>query len=125
MRRFFTNTPAAGFAIWKSKIDRIAALCFLIPGISGTFYRQRFIAGIAGTEIYAVFVLRIQAKCRLSALFESAAVLPFLFPVGSEDSAAAIKNAGAFAPVAYADFVISRNQAFGIVLLPDFRFAPF
>ena len=91
----------------------------------GALDRHSFLAGIAGTEIYAVSVLRVQAKGGLSALFETAAALPFLFPVGSKDSTAAIKNAGAFAPVAHSDFVIACDQAFGIILFPNFRVVSF
>lgn len=68
---------------------------------------------------------RVQAKGGLSARFEAAAVLPFLFPVRGENGAAAIKNAGAFAPVAHSDFVIACNQAFGIILFPNFRVVSF
>ena len=70
-------------------------------------------------------VLRVQAKGGLSALFETAAALPFLFPVGSKDSTAAIKNAGAFAPVADTHFVVSGGQALGIVLRLNFCFTSF
>ena len=82
-------------------------------------------AGITDAEIYAVFILRIQAKSGLAALFETAADLPFILTVGGKNSAAAIKNAGAFAPVAYPDFVVACDQAFGVILFTDFRLASF
>ena len=72
-----------------------------------------------------MFILCVQAKGWFSALFETAAVLSFIFTVGSEDGTAAIKNAGALAPAAYPDFVISCNQTFGVILFSDFRVAPF
>lgn len=100
MSDLFPDTPAAGLTFRKSKIDGIAALGELMTLFCGALDRHSFLAGIAGTEIYAVSVLRVQAKGGLSALFETAAALPFLFTVGSKDSTAAIKNAGAFAPVA-------------------------
>lgn len=80
------------------------------------FYGQSVFAGITGAEIYAVFILRIQTKGGFAALFETAAILPFILTVGGENSAAAIKNARAFAPVAYSDFVIACDQAFGVIL---------
>ena len=72
-----------------------------------------------------MFVLRIQAKGGFSALLETAAVLPLILTVGGQHSAAAIKNAGAFAPVAYPDFVVACDQAFGVILFPDFWVASF
>lgn len=82
-------------------------------------------AGIAGAKINAVFVLRIQAKGRFAALLKTTAVLPLIFTVGGQYGAAAIKNAGAFAPVAYPDFVVACDQAFGVILFPDFWVASF
>ena len=125
MGDFFPDTPTAGFAFGKGKIDGIAAFCFLISCFGSTLDGHSLFAGIAGAEIYAVPVLRIQAKGGLAARFEAAAVLPFLFPVRGENGTAAIKNAGAFAPVAHADFVIACNQAFGIILFPNFRVVSF
>ena len=82
-------------------------------------------AGIAGAEINAVLVLRVQTKGRFAARLEAPSVLPLVFPVGGEDGTAAIKNTGAFAPVADPDLVIACDQAFGVILLQDFRRTPF
>lgn len=71
-----------------------------------------------------MFILRIQTKGGFSALLKTAAVLSFAFPVGGEYGSAAIENAGALAPAAYSDFVISCNQAFRIIFIPYFRLAP-
>ena len=76
-------------------VFRFALICLLCP-----FYGQSVFAGIAGAEINAVLVLRIQTKGRFAALLETPPVLPLIFPVGGEYGAAAIKNTGAFAPVA-------------------------
>lgn len=122
---FFPHTATTGFAVGESQIDTIAALRFLIPGVGGAFHGHSLFAGIAGAKVNAVFILRVQAKGGFSALLETAAVLSFIFTVGSEDGTAAIKNAGALAPAAYPDFVISCNQTFGVILLSDFRVAPF
>ena len=81
-------------------------------------------AGIAGAEVNAVFVLRVQAKGGFAALLETAAVLSLILTVGGEYSAAAVKNAGAFATVAYPNFVVACDQAFGMLLLQDFRITP-
>lgn len=98
---------------------------FVFIKVSRLFDRQCVFAGIAGAEINAVFVLRVQTKSGFAALFETASVLPLVFTVGGQYGAAAIKNAGAFAPVAYPDFVVACNQAFGVILFLNFRLAPF
>ena len=59
-----------------------------------------------------MFVLRVQAKGGFAALLETAAVLSLILTVGGEYSAAAVKNAGAFATVAYPNFVVACDQAF-------------
>ena len=113
----FPNTASAGLAVGKRQIDAVAAVGLRIPGSSGIFDTQSELAGIAGAKINAVLVLGVQAKGRFAALLEAPPVLPLVFPVGGEDGAAAIKNTGAFAPVADHDLVIACDQAFGVILL--------
>lgn len=125
LRAAFPDAPSTGLAIRKSQVDTVAALCILISCISSALNRQSLFAGIAGAEVNAVFILRIQAKGGFSALFETASVLPLILTVRGQNSTTAIKNAGAFAPVAYPDFVIACDQAFGMILFPYFRLAPF
>ena len=72
-----------------------------------------------------MLVLRVQAKGRFATFLEAPSVLPLVFPVGGEDGTAAIKNTGAFAPVAYPDFVVACDQTFGVILFPYFRLASF
>ena len=109
----------------KAKVDTVAAFRLGISGSGGVLYFQSVFAGIAGTEVNAVFVLRIQAKGGFAALFETAAVLPLVLTVGGSAQRGSQKNAGAFAPVAYSDFVVACDQAFGVILFPDFRLASF
>ena len=99
-------------------VFRFALIC-LFCSLDG----QSKLAGIAGAEINAVLVLRIQAESRFAARLEAPSVLPLVFPVRGEDGTAAIKNAGAFAPVADPDLVIACDQAFGVILLQNFRIA--
>ena len=72
-----------------------------------------------------MLVLRVQTKGRFAALLEAPSILPLVFTVGGEDGTAAIKNTGAFAPVADPDLVIACNQAFGVLLLQNSRRTPF
>lgn len=125
LRTALAYTTAAGLTVGESKVDTVAAFRLGISGGGSVLYFQSVFAGIAGTEVNAVFVLRVQTKGRFAALLETAAVLPLLLTVGGQYGAAAIKNAGAFAPVAYPDFVVACDQAFGVILLSDFCLAPF
>ena len=104
----------------RRAVFRLALICLLCP-----FDGQSIFAGIAGAEINAVLVLRVQTKGGFAVRLEAPSVLPLVFPVGSEDGTAAIKNTGAFAPVADPDLVIACDQAFGVILLQDFRRTPF
>mgnify|MGYP000860070630 CR=1 FL=1 len=104
----------------RRAVFRLALIC-LLCSLDG----QSVFAGIAGAEINAVLVLRVQTKGRFAARLEAPSVLPLVFPVGGEDGTAAIKNTGAFAPVADPDLVIACDQAFGVILLQDFRRTPF
>ena len=121
----FPNTASAGITIGERQIDAVAAVGLRISGSSGIFDTQSKLAGIAGAEINAVLVLRIQAESRFAARLEAPSVLALVLPVGGKDGTAAIKNTGAFAPVADPDFVIACNQAFGVILLQEFRSTPF
>lgn len=120
LRATLTHTTTAGITVGESKIDTVAAFRLSISGGGSVLYFQSVFAGITGAEINAVFVLRVQAKGRFAALLETASVLPFILTVRGQYGAAAIKNAGAFTPVAYPDFVVACDQAFRVILFPDF-----
>ena len=121
LRMAFPNTASAGITIGERQIDAVAAVGLRISGSSGIFDTQSKLAGIAGAEINAVLVLRIQAESRFAARLEAPSVLALVLPVGGKDGTAAIKNTGAFAPVADPDLVIACDQAFGVLLLQNFR----
>ena len=104
-------SPVFGFAFIKIRL-----FC--------SFDGQSIFAGIAGAEINAVLVLRVQTKGRFATLLEAPPVLPLVFPVGGEDGTAALKNTGAFTPVADPDLVIACDQAFGVLLFQNFRITP-
>lgn len=125
LRMAFPNTASAGLAVGKCQIDTVTAVGLRISGSSGIFDTQSKLAGIAGAKINTVLILRIQAEGRFAARLEAPPVLPLVFPVGGADGTAAIKNTGAFAPVADPDLVIACDQAFGVLLLQDFRRTPF
>lgn len=82
LRMAFADTASAGLAVGKRQIDAVAAVGLRISGSSGVFDTQSKLAGIAGAEINAVLVLRVQTKGRFAALLEAPSVLPLVFPVG-------------------------------------------
>lgn len=91
LRMAFPDTASTGLTVGKRQIDAVAAVGLRISGSSGIFDTQSKFAGIAGAEINAMLVLRVQTKSRFAALLEAPSVLPFVFPVRGEDGTAAIK----------------------------------
>ena len=87
----------------------------LISRFGGFFEFQRLIAGIAGAQINAVFVLRIETEGGFSAVLHTPSVLPLVFTVGRQYGAAAVKHAAGRSEFIYAGFSVRGLDTFCVV----------